>query len=98
MRVTIGKVLKKEYSVTFAHHMFNVQNKKKKRFVTYCSVKRNGEIISRGFTKLNPIDKLNRNLGKARAFQKAIKKYSRDERIIFWLEFHKNFKIRKENK
>jgi len=93
MRVTIGKVLKKEYSVTFAHHMFNVQNKKKKRFVTYCSVKRNGEIISRGFTKLNPIDKLNRNLGKAKALENALVSFSRKDRIVFWEEFHKDFSL-----
>ena len=93
MKVTLGKLIKKEYSVSFAHNMFHVENKKKKRFVTYCAIKKNGEIISRGFSKLNPIDKLNRNMGKARAFERALNSFSRKDRLAFWEEFHKNFKI-----
>jgi hypothetical protein len=97
MKVTLGK---KVYIVHFHHVVTDANSRKKKRFTTFCWISEPDKkvVITKGVSKLNPIDKLNRNLGKARAFQKAIKKYSRDERIIFWLEFHKNFKIRKENK
>jgi hypothetical protein len=94
MKVTINN---KDYYVKFAHQMTAEKNKKKRRFITACWISdTNYSLLTKGFAKLNPIDKLNRNMGKARAFSKALSSFNREERKVFWEHFNTTFAIGKE--
>jgi hypothetical protein len=100
MKVTIGH---KNYIVVFRHFVCGLEakNKKKQRYCTSCLIledkgkDKDRKIVSKGYAKRNPIDKLNKNLGKAKALESALLSFptSRKDRLSFWTEFHKNFKI-----
>jgi len=91
MKVTIGDNL---YIVKFMHFLEKPNSKSKKRFSTHCDIfNKDKELIISKDSRLNPIDKLNRNLGKAKALEHALSNFSKSERKLFWTEFHKNFKL-----
>ena len=91
MKVTIGS---SDYYVKFAHKLTQEKNPKKRRFITACWISdANYSLLAKGFAKLNPIDKLNRNMGKARAFAKALSSFTRKERTSFWHKFNTTFAI-----
>jgi len=85
------------YHIKFMHKLSDEKNRKKRRFLTYCFIymDKKEKPFSTGISKLNPIDELNRNMGKLHALLNALLKAraKRDVRIIFFNEFHKNFKI-----
>jgi hypothetical protein len=102
MKVTLGR---KNYIVIFKHFICGVTsldtNKKKQRYCTNCLIledkgkDKDRKIIGKGQSRRNPIDKLNKNLGKAKALESALRNMPTDrkDRTIFWIEFHKEFTI-----
>jgi hypothetical protein len=101
MKLAVGH---KNYIVVFRHFVCGLTaiNKKKQRFCTTCLIledrgkDKERRILGKGESKRNPIDILNKNVGKARAMESALKTMptNREMRTTFWMEFHKNFKIK----